>query len=57
MKDPVCHMDVDPATAAGSVNYQGRTYHFCSQHCVQKFRSDPDRYLSGAGAAGAPRRW
>ena len=50
VKDPVCGMDVVPATAAGSVDHDGRTYHFCSRHCVEKFRADPGRYL-GAGKA------
>jgi P-type Cu+ transporter len=50
VKDPVCGMDVVPATAAGSVDHDGRTYHFCSRHCVEKFRADPARYL-GAGKA------
>lgn len=41
-------MSVDPATAAGSVEHAGKTYYFCSIHCVQKFRTDPVRYLSPA---------
>ena len=45
--DPVCGMAVDPATAAGSVVHAGTTYHFCSNHCVTKFRADPGRYLGG----------
>jgi P-type Cu+ transporter len=45
VKDPVCGMDVVPATAAGSVDHDGRTYYFCSRHCVDKFRADPARYL------------
>lgn len=48
--DPVCGMRVDPANAAGSVTYAGSTYHFCSSHCVAKFRSDPQRYLNGTSA-------
>jgi Cu+-exporting ATPase len=51
--DPVCHMTVDPATAAASYEYQGRTYYFCSPHCQQKFAADPQRYLAPA-AAPAP---
>jgi Cu+-exporting ATPase len=43
--DPVCGMTVDPATAAGSVEFDGKTYHFCSQHCVARFRADPRKYL------------
>ena len=50
MKDPVCGMQVDPATAAGTSEYQGRTYYFCSQSCLDKFQVSPERYLSAASA-------
>jgi Cu+-exporting ATPase len=43
-------MTVDPARAAGSVEHDGRTYYFCSPHCVQKFRANPAAYLGGAPA-------
>ena len=43
--DPVCGMTVDPAAAAGHVDYQGKTYHFCSQHCVHAFKADPQKFL------------
>src|SRR4051812_6700352 len=43
--DPVCGMTVDPASAAGQVDYEGTTYHFCSQHCVHAFKADPSRFL------------
>jgi Cu+-exporting ATPase len=43
--DPVCGMTVQPATAAGSYEYQGRTYHFCATSCLTKFRNDPIHYL------------
>jgi Cu+-exporting ATPase len=45
--DPVCGMTVDPATAAGSGEYGGRTYYFCSHHCLDKFRAAPQRYVEG----------
>ncbi len=45
-RDPVCGMDVDPERAAGKSQHQGKTYFFCSRHCVQKFEADPARYLS-----------
>ena len=48
--DPVCGMTVDPATAAGSFDYQGTTYSFCCQGCLTKFRADPQRYLAPASA-------
>jgi Cu+-exporting ATPase len=42
--DPVCGMTVDPETAAGSFESKGETYYFCSLHCLQKFRDDPERF-------------
>jgi len=46
--DPVCGMSVDPAAAASSVEHEGQTYYFCSNHCAESFRADPARY-TGAG--------
>ena len=43
--DPVCGMTVYPATAAGSHEYQGKTYYFCATSCLTKFRKDPAYYL------------
>lgn len=43
--DPVCGMTVQPATAAGSYEYRGKTYYFCATRCLEKFRADPDYYL------------
>jgi Cu+-exporting ATPase len=51
VKDPVCGMTVDPASAAGHIDYQGRTYYFCSQHCVHAFMADPEKFLAGTKAA------
>ncbi len=45
--DPVCGMTVDPATAAGSAEYGGQRYYFCSRHCLDKFRAAPQRYMGG----------
>ncbi len=44
--DPVCGMTVDPATAAGSHTHAGMTYHFCSRHCLEKFRATPEKYTT-----------
>jgi Cu+-exporting ATPase len=55
--DPVCGMEVDPADSAGRVAHQGRDYFFCSEHCVEAFSADPEKYLhadSSAHAAAAP---
>lgn len=35
--DPVCHMDIDPATAAGTSEYKGQMYYFCSLGCKKSF--------------------
>ena len=44
--DPVCGMTVQPATAAGSYEYQGKTYYFCATSCLTKFRAEPIHYLT-----------
>jgi P-type Cu+ transporter len=46
--DPVCGMTVDPARAAGSHEHEGTAYYFCSTGCLNKFRTDPARYLNQA---------
>jgi Cu+-exporting ATPase len=35
-KDPVCNMEVDPSTAL-SAEKDGKTHHFCSEHCRERF--------------------
>ena len=44
--DPVCGMMVNPDTAAGSFEYQGKTYYFCSTHCLHRFRESPESFLT-----------
>ncbi|MCS6850770.1 MAG: heavy metal translocating P-type ATPase [Gemmataceae bacterium] len=53
VRDPICGMSVDPARAAASSVYQGRTYYFCSRHCWRRFEVEPGRYA--AAAAPPPR--
>jgi Cu+-exporting ATPase len=43
--DPVCKMKVMPETAAGSHEYKGRIYYFCSPRCVERFRANPEQFL------------
>ena len=43
--DPVCGMKVDSENGR-SLEHAGKRYYFCSQHCVEKFSADPDRYLN-----------
>jgi Cu+-exporting ATPase len=46
VKDPVCGMEIDPATAAASEEHEGTTYHFCSEACHQKFIATPEQFVS-----------
>jgi P-type Cu+ transporter len=52
--DPVCGMEVDPADAAGSHEYQGKTYYFCNPSCLERFRADPEEYLTPSAKPSAP---
>jgi Cu+-exporting ATPase len=47
-RDPVCGMAVDPATAKHSTEHDGRTFHFCSARCRERFIADPATYLKPA---------
>jgi len=46
VKDPVCGMMVDPATAPRHADLGGTRYYFCSASCRDKFEANPDRYLN-----------
>ncbi|HRX85425.1 MAG TPA: HAD-IC family P-type ATPase, partial [Phycisphaerae bacterium] len=41
-------MTVNPLTAAATHTHAGETYYFCNPRCAERFRQDPDRYLSPA---------
>ena len=45
VKDPVCGMTVDPATAKHQTVHDGTTYYFCAAGCKTKFEANPERYL------------
>jgi P-type Cu+ transporter len=51
--DPVCGMTVAPADAAGTWVHEGKTYYFCNPSCLERFKADPQRYLSPGGQPGA----
>jgi Cu+-exporting ATPase len=42
--DPVCGMRIDDAEAAGTAEYEGTTYSFCSEMCRDTFVADPAAY-------------
>ena len=41
--DPVCGMEVDPASAAATVSTNGTTHYFCSAGCRDQFLADAPR--------------
>lgn len=43
--DPVCHMEVNTATAQHTSEYRGQTYYFCAPGCKAAFDADPATYL------------
>ncbi len=43
-KDPICGMNVDESKAAGTADYKGKTYYFCSAGCKAKFEKEPEKY-------------
>jgi Cu+-exporting ATPase len=53
VKDPVCGMLIDPARAAGSHVHDGITYYFCNPRCLERFKAEPTKYLTGATEACA----
>jgi xanthine dehydrogenase accessory factor len=44
--DPVCHMEVDIATARHKADLDGVTYYFCAASCKARFLKRPHDYLS-----------
>ncbi len=57
--DPVCGMEVDPATAKHRTVHEGRTIYFCHAGCQKKFEANPAYFLAGnrssmGAAAAAP---
>ncbi len=35
--DPICGMSIDPATAAATVEQDGKIYYFCAKGCAKAF--------------------
>ncbi|HEV2249775.1 MAG TPA: YHS domain-containing protein [Candidatus Limnocylindria bacterium] len=58
MLDPICDMVVAVADARArgrTVEYEGRTYAFCSNGCVKAFNADPVTWAAKADAASVVR--
>ena len=46
--DPVCGMSVEIEGASFVHEHKGSHHYFCSSRCLDKFRADPELYLSNA---------
>jgi Cu+-exporting ATPase len=44
--DLVCLMHVQPEKARGTVSYHGKKYFFCSTGCAERFKAEPEKFLS-----------
>jgi Cu+-exporting ATPase len=51
--DPVCGMEVNPASAEAQSEYGGQTFYFCSLECKQRFDRDPERFINDTDRAHA----
>ena len=45
--DPVYGMKVDRGKAL-TAEHAGRTFHFCSEHCRERFEADPEEYAGSS---------
>jgi len=48
VKDPVCGMNVNPATAKHHLEHVGKSVYFCCAPCAEKFKANPEKYLTEA---------
>lgn len=50
VKDPVCGMEFEEGETAGTLEFNGRKYHFCADGCRKQFEEDPARYVGAQGS-------
>jgi len=46
VKDPVCGMEIDAVSAAGSSENEGQTHYFCNLNCKESFDAEPEKYAT-----------
>lgn len=51
--DPVCGMKLPASHGRDFVEYQGKTYHFCSTVCREQFEREPEKYLAAESTSGS----
>jgi YHS domain-containing protein len=42
---PVMGHEIEKSSAAGSMEYNGKTYYFCCMDCKEKFEKNPEKYI------------
>lgn len=42
--DPVCGMKIKKSDAKATYEHNGKTYYFCMESCLEKFKKDPEKY-------------
>jgi P-type Cu+ transporter len=52
--DPVCGMTISPADSVGEIEYGGRTYYFCNESCLERFKADPQQFVGPRADSGPP---
>jgi len=52
VKDPVCGMTTESPEEYISYEHRGEAFYFCSEHCLEKFKTDPDKFI-GPGSENA----
>jgi Cu+-exporting ATPase len=50
--DPICGMTV-PSDSHRNIEYEGKTYYFCSDHCLTRFGEDPGSFLAASPSSPA----
>ncbi len=48
-RDPVCGMNVDEQNSTIQVDFESRTFHFCSEECKEVFQTNPGPYANAVG--------
>jgi Cu+-exporting ATPase len=56
VRDVVCGMMIDPASAAATSVYRKETFYFCAPACKQRFDAEPDKFAPARGLLGRLRR-
>jgi P-type Cu+ transporter len=54
VRDEVCGMEFPVERAAASVQFGGRTYHFCAERCRRLFLAHPHWYVKVAPEVKPP---